>query len=65
MFNEKSSRTFQLTNALVTVHEWSAGTSILNIVSTKDEINRASVWIAPAELRLLGEALIACAEVKQ
>lgn len=55
--------TFRLVNAFVTIHEFSAGTAILNIVSKKEPMNRASIWVDLAELDGLAEFIAKSKEV--
>jgi hypothetical protein len=57
MPKEVKSRTFRTTNAHITVHEYSAGTLILNVTSVKEAANHAAIWISPDEIEMLGAFL--------
>lgn len=55
---EVKSRSFRTLNSVVTVHAFSSGTVIFNVVATKDAINRVAIWMSPEELQDLGRRLI-------
>lgn len=59
--HQMNSKMWRLTNACVTVHGFSEGTAIFNIVGSKEIGNFASIWVSPEEMRNLGYALIGAA----
>ena len=55
--SEVNSQSWKLRNAIVTIHDFSAGTAILNItVTTGPTPSHAAVWVSPTELRELASA---------
>lgn len=54
---EQYSRTLKLKNALVTLHGWSNGTSILHVCETQGHGRSAGVWVNHDEIEELIEVL--------
>lgn len=51
------SKALKLANAVVLVHEWSAGTAILSVTGTKEPWQHTAIWVNEDEVTAVVELL--------